>query len=143
MTCAISFFKYILLIMAFQLSHFFSLLFPYALHLPPTIIPHLSSWPSVVHISSLASTFPILFLTTPCLFSTYHLCYLFPVPFPPFCPLPFPTDNTPCDLHFCDSAPVLVVCLAGFSFFFSSVVHSCEFVEHFTVHIFDHLLFLR
>ena len=49
--------------------------------LPPAF--HLfSSCPCVVHISSLASTFPILFLTSPCLFSTYYLCYLFSVPFP-------------------------------------------------------------
>ena len=28
-----------------------------------------------------------------------------------FSPLPFPTENPPCDLHFSDSIPVLVVCL--------------------------------
>ena len=44
--------------------------------------PYLSSCPWVIHISSLASPFPILFLTSPCLFSTYHLCFLFPIPFP-------------------------------------------------------------
>ena len=118
-------------------------------------------------------------LTSPCLFCTYHLCYLFPVPFPPFPPFnplhpalpppftptpqfmsmgrtynffgfptsytilnlslsilylqfllpipctfpPFspltnPTDNPPCDLHFCDPLPVLVVCLDCFYFSF-------------------------
>ena len=48
----------------------------------PSALPHLSSCPWVIHISSLASTFPILFLPSPCLFSTYHLCYLFSVPSP-------------------------------------------------------------
>ena len=80
--------------------------------------PPLSSCPCVVHVSSLASPFPILFLTSPCLFSTYHLCYLFSVPFPPFYPLPIPADNPPCDLHFCDSVPVLVVYLVYFWFCF-------------------------
>ena len=49
---------------------------------PPTCIPPFSSCLWIIHISSLASPFPILFLTSPCLFSTYHLCYLFSVPFP-------------------------------------------------------------
>ena len=48
----------------------------------PTFSPF-SSCPWVIHIRSLASTFPTLFLPSPCLFSTYHLCYLFSVPFPP------------------------------------------------------------
>ena len=48
--------------------------------------PRLSSCPWVIHISSLASPFPILFLTSPYLFCTYHLCFLFPVPFPPLTP---------------------------------------------------------
>ena len=73
--------KYILLVMLLQLSHFFSPLFPSALHSPHTSIPpHLSSCPWVVHISSLASSFPILFLTSSCLFCTCYLCFLFPVP---------------------------------------------------------------
>ena len=56
--------------------------------LPPTFPPY-SSCPWVILISSLASTFPTLFLPSPCLFSTYHLCFLFSVPFPPL-PLPLP-----------------------------------------------------
>ena len=78
--------------------------------LPPTF-PLFSSSPWVIHISCLVSTFPILFLTSPCLFSTYYLCYLFSVPFPPLSLSHSPTDNPPCGLHFCDSVPVLVVCL--------------------------------
>ena len=110
------FVKYILLIMLKPLFHlFFSPIFP---PLPGTLIssnitplPALSSCPWVIHVSSLASTFPILFLTSPCLFCAYHLCFFFPVPFPPFSLSPLPTDNLPCDLHFSDSVPVLVVLL--------------------------------
>ena len=77
--------KYILFIMLLQGSHFP----PPPLHsllpctTPPSFLaPQLSSCPWVLHVSSLASPFPILFLTSPRLFSTYHLCFLFPVPFP-------------------------------------------------------------
>ena len=84
---------------------------------PPSHIPPHSSCPWVIHISSLASTFPILFLPFPCPFSTYHLCYLFSVPLPRP-PCHSPVDNPPCDLHFCGSVPVLVVCLVCFCFCF-------------------------
>ena len=115
-TYLLYFFKYILLILLLQLSHFLHFIPLCPAHpLSPTS-PHLSSCPWVIYISSLASTFLILSLTSPCLFSTYHLCYLFPVPFPPS--PAFPTDNPPCDLHFCDSVPVLVVCLVCFCFCF-------------------------
>ena len=104
--------------MLLQLYHFplFIPLHP-APSIPPTFTP-LRSGPWVVHISSLTSTFPILFLPSPCLFSTYHLCYLFSVPFPPLSPSHSPVDNPPCDLHFCGSVPVLVVCLVCFCFCF-------------------------
>ena len=110
------FFKYILLIMLIQLFHFFSPLIPSTQY--PISHPHspFSSCPWVIHISSLASTFTALFLTSPCLFCAYHLCYLFPVPFPPFSPLHLPADNPPCDVYFCESLPVLVVCLIRFCF---------------------------
>ena len=72
---------------------------------PPSHIPLYSPCPWVILISSLASTFPTLFLPSPCLFSTYHLCYLFSVP-PPTSQSPI--DNPPCDLHFCGSVSVLV-----------------------------------
>ena len=110
------FFKYILLSMLLQFSRFppFIPLCP-AHPLPPSF-PLFSSCPWVIHISSVASTFPILFLTSPCLFSMYHLCYLFSVPFPP--PPHSPANNPSCDLHFCDSVPGLVVCLVCFCFCF-------------------------
>ena len=112
------FFLIYLLIMLLQLSHFrpFTPLHP-AHPLPPTFPPY-SSCPWVILISSLASTFPTLFLPSPCLFSTYHLCYLFSVPFPALSPSHSPVDNPPCDLHFCGSVPVLVVCLVCFCFGF-------------------------
>ena len=113
------FLKYILLIMLLQLSHFFLPFIP--LHpappLPPAS-PPISSCSWVIHISSLASPFPILFLPSPCLFSIYHLCYLFSVPFPTLSPSQSPIDNPPCDLHFCGSVSVLVVGLVFFCFGF-------------------------
>ena len=126
---------------------------PFILHIPctfppsplpctplPSASPKLSSCPWVIGTSSLASTFPILFLTSPCLFSTYatYLCYLFmllilctfyatyatiyatySLYLSPLSPPPTPpADNPPCDLHFCDSVPILVVCLVCFCFCF-------------------------
>ena len=82
-------FKYILLIMLLQLSHFPPFIPLLPAHPLPPAFPLFSSCAWVIHISSLASTFPILFLTSLCLFSTYHLCYLFSVPFPPLS-LPLP-----------------------------------------------------
>ena len=85
--------------------------------LPPTFLPYSScSW--VILITSLASTFPTLFFPSPCLFSTYLLCYLFSVPFPPLSPSQSPINNPPCDLHFCGSVTVLVVCLVCSCFCF-------------------------
>ena len=115
---SVVFLKYILLIMLLQLSHFFPLYSPLPHTLLPPAFPHLSSCLWVIHISCLASPFPILFLPSPCLICTYHLCYLFPVPFPPFSPIPFPTNIPPCDLHFRDSVPVLVIHLVCFWFWF-------------------------
>ena len=116
--------------MLLQLSRFFLPFIPVCPvpDLPPSF-SHLSSCPWVVHMSSLASPFPTLFLISPCLFCTHQLCFLFPLPSSPFSPFPLPADNPPCDLHFCESVPVLVVCLVCFYFCFSgSVVNSCEFV---------------
>ena len=47
-----------------------------------TAFPHLSSCPWVVHINSLASPFPIIFLKSPCLF-TYQFVLLNPCAFSP------------------------------------------------------------
>ena len=61
---------------------------PVAEHSPA---PYFMSW--VIHISSLASPIPTLLLTSSCLFCTYQLCFLFPVPFPPFSPPPLITSH--------------------------------------------------
>ena len=108
-----------------------SSLYSHPVHPLPPAFPHFSSCPWVIHISSLASLFSILFLTSPCLFCTYHLCFLFPIPFPPFSPHPLPDVNPPSDLCFCKSVPILVVCLVCFYFcfcFLGSVAGNCEFV---------------
>ena len=109
--------KYVLLIMLLQLSHFFSPLYspPPCMPLPPSF-PHLSSCPWVIYISSLASPFPILFLTSPVYFvPTIYASYSLDL-FPPFSLLSLLTDNPPCDLHFCSAVLVLVVCLVCFCF---------------------------
>ena len=80
----IYFIDYAIIVASFFLP--FILLCPIP-HPPPSLL-HLSSCPWVIHICSLASPYPLLFLTSPCLFSTYHLCFLFPVPFPAFFPFP-------------------------------------------------------
>ena len=59
----------------------------------------------------------------------------------PFFPSHSPADNPPCDLHFCDSLTILVVCL-GF-FFLGSVVDSCEFIVILLFIVFDLFLFLN
>ena len=82
-----SFFLIYLLIMLLQLSHFrpFTQLHP--VHPLPPIFPPYSSCPWVILISSLASTFPTLFLPSPCLFSTIiyaiYSLYLSPLSPPP------------------------------------------------------------
>ena len=117
----ISFLKFFINIFidyAIPVVHFlpFTPLHP-AHRLPPTFPPY-SSCPWVILTSSLASTFPILFLPSPCLFSIYYLYYLFSAPFPPLSPSHSPIDNPPCDLHFCGSGPLLVVCLVCSCFCF-------------------------
>ena len=99
-----------LLIMLLQLSHLF-FLFGFLCPMPtfPPAFPlHLSSCPWVMRVSSLASSFPIPVLTSPCIFCSYQLCFLIPTPFPPFS---FPADNLPNDPQTYDSVPVLVVYL--------------------------------
>ena len=90
---------------------------PHPAHpLPPTFPPY-SSCPWVIHISSSASTFPILFLPPPVYFlptiyGTYSL-YLSPLS-----RSHSPIDNPPCDLLLYGSVPVLVVCLVCSCFCF-------------------------
>ena len=87
----LSFFWIYLLIMLLQLSHFHPFTQLHPAHPVPPTFPTYSSCPWVILMSSLASTFPTLFLPSPCLFSTYHLCYLFSLPSPPPPPTPLLT----------------------------------------------------
>ena len=106
---------------------FFSPLSPSILQRPLTTIPSpLSSCPCVMHIKFIGFLISYTFLNTP-LFCTYQLCFLIPVPFPPFSSFPLPTDNPLNDLHIYNSQPVLAVCLVCFCFL-DSVVDSWEFV---------------
>ena len=106
--------------MLLQLSHFVHPFTPLCPVPPPTSVLSLSSCPWVVRISSLAPPL-ILSLTFACLFCIYHLCFLFPVTFTPFSPLPRRSENPPCNLHFCDSVPLLIVCVVFVVFRFSFV----------------------
>ena len=111
----ISFFKYSLLIMLLQLSHFPPFIPLHPAHPLPPVFPHFSSCPWVIHINSLASTFPILFL--PSNLSIFYLLFMLLI----LCtlsPSHFPAENPPSDHHFCDSVPVLIVCLVYFCFCF-------------------------
>ena len=115
--------------MLLQLSHF-----PPSLHsiLPTPSLPH-----SPLQFMSMGHTykffgFYISYTILNLLLSFFYLPFVLLIlcTFPPL-PFHFPTDNPPCDLHFCDSVPVLVVCLVHFWFcfhFLGSVVDSCEFV---------------
>ena len=134
----LSLFKYILLIVLLQLSHFFPTFYSPlpCTWLPLAFPPPLTSCPWVVHISSLTSKFPILFLTSPCPFCIYHLCFLFSVPFP----LYSPSLSWLITLHvisISDSVPVLVVCSVWFCFFFRFSCWQLWVCCHFTVHSFD------
>ena len=112
--------------MLLQLSYFFLPFIP--LHPVPPLplsFPDLSSCPWVIHVSSLASSFPILFLTSPCLFCTYHVCFLLPLPSPHSTPTPSPLIT----FHVIF---ISVICSCSSSsltfFFFGAVVDNCEFV---------------
>ena len=56
--------------------------------------------------------------------------------------LPFPADNPPCDLHFYDSVPVLVVCIARFCFFKVQLLIVVSLLSFYCSY-FHLLLFLR
>ena len=76
-------------------------------------------------ISSLASPFSILLLTSPHLFYTYQLVLLNPFTLYPVIPDPSPTGHHPNVLHICGSVSVLLVCLVCF---LDSVVDSYVFI---------------
>ena len=62
---------------AFTVLPFFPFVSLHPVPLFPSAILPLSSCPWVVHVNSLASSFPILFLISPCLFCSYKVCFFF------------------------------------------------------------------
>ena len=106
------FLKYFLLIMLLQFSQFFlprSPLHPTSLtlqHSPPLVHVHgmyiyvLWVLCFLYHFLSL----PVYFMPTNYVSSSLYL-------FPSIPPFPLPTEIPPCDVHFSDTVPVLVVCL--------------------------------
>ena len=118
--------------MLLQSSHFFSSCSSSALYTPPSNIPCPPYFVSMgctckffgfsISYTILNHPLSILYLLFMLPYST-HLVPLFP-PSPPLL-----TDNPSCDLYFCSSVPVLVVCLVCVCVFvLGSVVDSCEFV---------------
>ena len=77
----IDWFKIYLLIMLLQLSTFFLCPPPPSTPIPSSNFPFIS-YPWVVHRSFLASPFPILFLTSSCLFCAYQCVFLNTCTFP-------------------------------------------------------------
>ena len=113
--------------MLLQLSQFFS---PF-LSLLPVTPPSPSSISPTPQFMSMGRTcklfgFSISYtiLNLPLTILCLPILLLIPcTPFPSTVCLLLPTDNPPCDLHFCDSAPVLIVCLV-FVFLCSAVYYS-------------------
>ena len=96
--------------------------------LPPSHIPPLQFMPMGHTYKFFGFYISYTILTLPCLFSTYYLCFLFSVPFPPLSP-PTPLLITP---HVISISVILFLfqLLAQFVclFVLGSVVNSCEFV---------------
>ena len=88
----------------------------------PQAISHLSSCPWVVHISSLASPFPILFLYPPIFY--IPIVILSPRILPLFFPFLLPADN----LQMISVFMILFLFWLFALFVLDSVVDSCEFV---------------
>ena len=96
---------------------FFSPLFPSVLQPPasPLSPPQVMSMGHTYKFFGFSISYTI--LNIPLSILCLPIMLLIPCTFLPFSPLPLPTDNPPCDLHFCDSVPVLVACLVCFCFF--------------------------
>ena len=91
------------------------------LYSPSPYNPSPTSIPCLIHFHDLYNKFlgfsisyTVLNFPLPILYLLFILCI--PCTVSPLSSLPIPTDNSPCDVHFCDSVPVLVVCLVCFYF---------------------------
>ena len=116
------------MILLLQLSQFFSFI-PLLSALPPS--PSSISHPP--QFMSMGCTYKFFgfsisytILNCPLTILCLSILLLIPCTFSPI--LLLPTDNPPCDLHFCDSVPVLVVCLVYFCFVLFFRFSCCEFV---------------
>ena len=108
------FFLIYLLIMLLQLSHFCPFTPLHPAHPPPSHIPPLQ-FMSMGHTYKFFGFYiSYTILTLP--LSIFHLSVKLFI-LCTFTP-PSPIDNPPCDLHFCGSVSVLVVCLVFFCFGF-------------------------
>ena len=123
--CGFFFIYFILLYYAIWLSQFFP-----PSPLPPSTpnsfrpSPYLRACPWVMHISSLATSFPILYLTSPWLFCNYLFVLLNPLTSSPISPHPPPIRQPPkCSLYpwFCLSSCLL-------SLFFRFIVDRYIFI---------------
>ena len=116
--CIISFLSIFYWLCYYSCPIFSPLYSPLPCTLPPTYIPPdpwFVSMGCTYKFFGFSISYTILNLP---LFCAYQLCFLFPVPFFPIFPHPLPTDNPPCDLHFRESVPGLVVCWVYFCFCF-------------------------
>ena len=99
--------------------------------LPPSTqySPHSQAVPTPLflfmgmHISSLATSFAILYFISPWLFCNYLFVLLNPLTSNPFLYIPLPSGN--CQNAFHNSVSVLIVCLVSF---LDSVVDRCVFI---------------
>ena len=101
---------------------------------PPAVLP-LSSCTWVMHVSSLASPFPILLLTSPIYFVPTNLYFSIPAHFP----LP-PQLITLQMIHIYDSIPVLLV---AYFVFLDSIIDSYGFIAILTFIVLIFFFFLN
>ena len=80
----------------------------------PSQSPRHCSCPWVMHISSLATPFPILYFISPWLFCNYLFVLLNPPTSSPLPPHPHPSENHQNNLCILDSVSVLLICLVCF-----------------------------
>ena len=86
-------------------------------HPLPQAIPHHCSCPWIIHISSLATPFPILYFASLWPFCNYLFVLLNPLTSSPIPLYPLPSGNHQNALHIYDSVSVLLVCLF-YSYFY-------------------------